>query len=135
MVEDKLLETLNRIFKLAKTTFNRPSPDAPEQDTLFVEVSGVRSSVRDGMEYHRIEGRAFLFVENEKMPIGFFMRQIQGADPADTFNFHFFNIDGLSPAFMNISQRGFEFVYLYSGQYNPPAGTIETIEFSQGAST
>lgn len=130
MVEKILLEQLQRIFDM-KVTMNRPSAEAPEQDVLFVELSTVRGAATQGREYYRVEGRAFVFVQNEKMPVGHFRRKIQEADLADQQPFTFINVDSFDGFYQNISQRSFEFVYLYAGQYNPPAGTITEVEFQE----
>jgi len=118
---------------MKKMTFDRPDPQAPEQNILFIDLGDVRSSVRNGTEFHRVEGRGFVFVQNEKMPVGMFARQIQLAPAELTNPFFFFNVDSSTAVYLNIAQRGFEFRMLYSGQFNPPAGTITSIDFDPDA--
>jgi len=127
VVEKFIKDSFKEIFGLKKVTFNRPDPDIQEQDVLFVEATPTRPSIRDGVEQYRVEGRGFCFVQDEKMPMGFFAKKIRLAKNSVTKPFFFFNIDSNESTYLNIGQRGFEFVLLYTGQYNPPAGNIESI--------
>lgn len=132
MFETALKEKFQRIFDLKKSTFNDPSEEAPEQDTLFIRVEKAVSSIRDTTQLCRVEGRVIVFGQAEKLPFGFFQKKIRNAALEDTTDVFFHDMEANEPLYENIVRRGFQFVYFFNGQYDPDQGTITSIEFETG---
>lgn len=130
MLEATLQETLKRIFDLKKCTFDSVS-ESREQECIFVEVDSNRGSIKDGVEVFRVEGRIRVFANRDKLPLGYFAKKIHEADPTDTQDLFFFDIEQNLGIIQNIVERTVSFVYLYSGQYDPALGTITSIEISE----
>lgn len=129
MFEKELEETFKRIFDLKKVTYDDPG-ESQEQEGLFVNVETPRFIVKDGVVKARIEGQAYVFANTQKLPFGFFSKAIAKANPNDTRKLFFFNIEENTPRYRNIVQRGFSFVYFFSGQYDPDLGKIESVTFT-----
>ncbi len=133
-LESSLRTKLKSIFGFDRATFNLEDPDATEQDKLFIELQTTNSSIKDGLEIHRVTGQAFVYGQSEKMPIGFFTKKIRNADPDDTKDLFFFNIEDNVRIYQNLIRRSFSFVYFFSTQYDPENGTLTSIDISEGDS-
>lgn len=134
MFRQELLENLSKIFQLRKTTTQAPS-DAFEQDTLFVQINSAPSRVTKDKVTSRVEGTLIVFSKENALPFGFFNKAIEQAPVAYKKDLFFSAIDqdvATSPARMvNIHERRTNFLFLYSGQYDPNKGEITTVEFSE----
>lgn len=127
MFKKTMSEQLKRIFGLGEVSFNAPS-ESQEQEGIFVQVINSRTIIKDTREIARVEGRIFIFVQNDKMPFGFLAKRINGSSQADTKPFFFFNIEEHVGSLVNIGERSVEFVYLFDSQYNPDRGLINEID-------
>lgn len=133
MIEKVLKDRFEKIFQVRKVTFDSPadlnSSDlvAPEQETLFIEIGSSRTTFKDKLEIGKIIGRASIFAQQEKLPYGFFAKQIAAADAALTKDIFFTNIDENKGRFLNLTERSFGFVFLFDGQFDPALGSIESI--------
>lgn len=120
---------------MKKTTFDIPTDQAFEQDTLFIEINECNSRVTEGMAYAKVLGSLVVFSQFDKLQYGYFNKRIQTADHELTKNLFFFDIDTNalnSPARMqNLSERRTRFVYLYSGQYDPENGQLTSLTFEE----
>lgn len=132
MIEKDLTDRLTRIFRLKKVTFDTPSESA-EQDTMFVQIETSRTHAKEGVFSARVNGRLRIFTSNSKMPLGFFVKSIEEASPADVVPFFFFNLEESSGRYANLVERSASFVFFFNGQYKPDAGTINSINFSEAS--
>lgn len=129
MFEKKLQETLQKIFKVKKVTYDLPG-ETQEQQALFVEIETSVNSIKDGKEIARVTGNAYLFGTNEQVPFGFFSKAIAEADPDLTKDFFFYDFESNARRYLNKVQRGLSFVYFFDGQYDPETGSITSVEFT-----
>lgn len=127
MLENKLKKDLETIFGV-KATYDAASPEAREQDKLFVELETPFSNFVDGKVNMRVSGTAKIFAENNKIPINFFAAAVARADHDFVKNFFFSEMDENTTLFRNLVQRSFSFVYFFSGQHDPDLGSIESIK-------
>jgi hypothetical protein len=125
MVETTLKELFERIFDL-KVTLDLPG-DMHEQDCLFVEVESSKNKIKDNRFIARVTGSASVFSRKDKLPIGYLSKAIANADPDDTKNLFFFDIENNQKVYRNIASRSFGFVYFFDCEYNPPSGTITSV--------
>lgn len=135
MFENTLKEDLAKIFKLEKVTYDAPSPDAMEQEVMFVQVDLSRNNVRDTKITSRVEGRLLVFAQAEKMPFSYFEQCIREAEPSLTRKFFFYDITGNSNTLVNLAERSASFIYFNSSQYDPDKGSIESINIECGGDT
>jgi hypothetical protein len=129
MIEKTLIEKLTKIFDVPRATFDRPTESA-EQDILFIMVDSAKSSIKEKRHIARITGRIVVYSTHEKLPYGFFYKQLAEANASDTLDFFFFDFEENTGRGMNIVERSLGFVYFYSGQYDPEIGTIDSINLS-----
>lgn len=127
MIEKALKDKLKRIFDLKKASFDVPG-ESQEQDCLFIQIDTARNTVKDGSLISRVTGKVRIFANSEKLPIGFFAQKIANAEPEDTKELFFFEIEESSGTFQNLVERSASFVFLFSGQLAQPTGSIESIE-------
>lgn len=127
---------LKRIFDLDKVTFQAPNigtgedvNDWGEQEVIFIEIISADTSVNDGSVNAIVKGHIRFFGSAEKIPYGYFAKQISKADPADTKPFFFHNFENNKGTIDDICERTLDFVYLFDSQYNPDVGTITSITF------
>jgi len=132
----EISQKLAAIFGFRKTTFDAPSVGpggAPEQDTLFIEISEARTRATEGKVYSEVKGSIIVFAQMDKLPFGYFNKRIQKASHELTKGFIFFDIDLnpiSSPArIQNITERRVRFVYLYSSDYDPEHGELTSLQF------
>lgn len=129
MFEQELADKFKRIFDFKKVTYDDPG-ESNEQEGLFINVESPHFVIKDGVAKARIEGQAYVFANTMKLPFGYFSKAIAKANPADTRKLFFFEIEDNTPRYRNIVQRGFSFVYFFSGQYDPDLGNIESVTFT-----
>lgn len=127
MFEQALIEKFQKVFEVKKVTFDTPAPDDHEQETIFIEVALSKNVIKDGKAMARVQGKAYMFAEHEKLPYGFFSKAIkEHAD--DTKDLFFYEIEENTKLHHNLSQRGFSFIYFFNSQYDPDLGTLNSIE-------
>lgn len=129
MVEASLQEKFERIFRIGKVTFDKTS-ESKEQEAVFVEIENSRSSLKDGLEVARVQGKILIRADANKLPLGFIIKSLGRADPADTKSLYFFDFEENAGQYSNIVERSASFVYLYSNQYDPAIGEITSVELS-----
>lgn len=127
MFEKELAEIFKRIFAYSKVTYQEPG-EAREQDCLFIEIESAIHSVAGGMIHSRVMGNCRVFAHQEKIPMGYFSKRIALADPEDTANLFFYDIDANVKLYQSLVQRSFSFLFLFSGQFDSALGTITSIE-------
>ncbi len=134
MFEDGLKEKIKRIFDLDKATFNAHGDiadihsDSKEQQCLFIKVEKSHNALHDGKFIARVEGKITVFCNAEKLPYGYFTKKIVEANPEDSKDFYFFNMEENANQFQNISERNISFIYLFESQYDPNVGTLNEVE-------
>ena len=124
-VESRLTELFKKIFDFKDVSFDAPG-DNREQEKLFIEVELCRTKVVDKREIARVQGKATVFANAGKLPLGYFSKCID-AHPAETKDLFFFEIEDNTRMYENIVQRGFSFVYLFDSQYDPDLGIINEV--------
>jgi len=129
--EAELKTTLKRIFDLPKVTYDAPS-EAMEQETLFVDIEKATCDIVEKRARARVNGMGFIFGNADKLPYGYFAKQIAKASKFDLNKFFFFETDKSDPTQNNIVRRSFKFVFFYDSQYNPNLGMITDINFLEG---
>lgn len=128
MFKADLQRRLERIFGIAKTTYDAPNHEALEQDTMFIEITYVlgRLSGTDRATA-RVGGFITVFSQADRLPYGFFAKRIARADPSDTRRLFFQREVDLqdSPArLQNLHERRVGFTFLYDAQYDPDKGSL-----------
>ncbi len=101
-----------------------------EQETLFIEVLSSLSRIKDAKQLARVMGKCTIFANADKLPFGYFAKQIElaGGECADVF---FHDLEGSVNVYGNLVQRSFNFVYFFNSQYNPEVGTMTSINIQQ----
>lgn len=130
MFEATLKEKLKTVFDFDKVTYDEVS-ESFEQECMFVEVVSARTTIKDGLQLARVEGLIKVYANADKLPFGYFQKKIKEADPSDTMDLFFYDIETNAGVRNNIKERSMSFVYFYSGQYDPNLGTITSIEISE----
>jgi len=131
MFENELSEKLKKIFDVKKVSFDAPG-EAMEQETLFIEVSNVRSFIKDQRVVGKADAKAYYFATNQKLPFGYWAKKIALADINDSESFFFYDLEQNSQIFRDKIQRSFSFVYFFNRQFDPEKGTISSIIISEG---
>ncbi len=129
-LQDQLQKDLRDIFKLKKSTFDQPG-ESLEQETLFIEVETCRTRLKEGIETGRVNGKVRIFAQNDKLPLGYLAKRIEEASATLLNRFFFSELEENSNTYRNLAERNASFVYFYSSQYNPPSGTITSVEFNE----
>ena len=136
MFKADLKARMQRIFQLGKTTYNAPSMEAPEQDTLFIDITEVRPRMANaggGRQTAKVVGAVVVFSQAERTPFGFFSKRVEQADAADTANLFFqseVDIPNSPARIVNLHERRVPFVFLYVSQYDPSRGELTSITLS-----
>lgn len=129
MFQSELERKLKSIFGFKKVTFN--APGSFEQDTLFVDVQSAPSKVGKKKITSRVSGALTVYSHGDKFPFGFFTKRIEQAKAEFKKDFFFYDLDQnvlTSPArVQNICEIRGSFVFLFSAQYDPNQGTMNTI--------
>jgi len=126
MFEKQLAADLKEIFGFKKVTYRTPD-DAEEQEVLFVEVARPNARIRDGIQQARVEARCTVYVQQDKMPFGFFQKAIAAADPKISKRFFFFDIDQNARTFGDLGERTLQLVYFFNSQFDPDNGTLNAV--------
>jgi hypothetical protein len=129
MFKASLKEKLMNIFDFDKVTFDRPS-ESMEQEGVFIEVEKAKCKVVDAKQIAHVTGKIHVFANIDKLPYGYFTKQIADADADDTSGLVFFDFEENKGTFRNIAERSLGFVYLFDSQYDPALGTINEINLS-----
>lgn len=130
MFRKSLKDKIERIFDLNKVTFDQVS-ESMEQECAFIEVEECRARIKDGLEVAKVTGTIKIYVQQEKMPYGYLQKRIHAADPADTKDLFFFNIEINNNVFQNLVERSIGFNYFFNSQHDPNLGTITSIDISE----
>ncbi len=126
MFEAVLLTKFKKVFEVDRARYDSPVHDAPEQDTLFIEIDEAKSSIKNGKALAKVKGKATIFAQNDKLPFGFFAKRI-AAHPDDTLDLFFYDIEENTRLHNNLVQRGFSFIYFFNSQYDPAIGTLTSV--------
>ena len=131
MFSKVLIEKLEKIFLMKKTTMDAPSEDY-EQDTLFIEIAEAKTTVSGSRIRCRVVGAVTVYSQVNKLPYGFFSKKIELAKPKDKAPFFFSEIDNdiaSSPSrVQNIHERRTNFVFIYDGQFDPNKGKLTSLQ-------
>lgn len=129
---EKTLETkLKKIFGVKKVTFSQPGK-SNEQEVLFVDVEQSRNRFKDGFFIARVTGTLTINANADKLPFGYFSKQIEKADPADKEGLAFFDFERNNKIYQNIVQRTVSFTYFFKDQFDPAKGLINDITIQIG---
>lgn len=130
MFETELKDKLQKIFDFTKATFAEPG-ESQEQNVLFIEVQNAQNKVTDKVFKSRVTGQVTVFGIYERLPFGYFSKCIDKADPELKKDLFFFDFEANTKIFQDKVQRTFNFIYLFSGQYDPDLGSIDSIEIEE----
>lgn len=124
-------DKLKAIFGVKKVTFDEPGATF-EQDCIFIEILSAPARTGEGRAVAKVTGNLVMFSQHSKLPFGFFNKKIQQADAKDTRDFFFYDMDvelqNSQARYQNIAERRCSFVYLYSAQYDPNQGELNSLE-------
>lgn len=129
MFESTLEQKLKTIFEVKKVTYAEPSPMG-EQECIFVEVTDSLNSIKDGRAKAKVTGTITMIGQGEKLPFGFFSKQIAKAKRELTADLFFYDFEQNTKRFQNIVQRTCGFVYFFDAAYDPDQGTITDVELT-----
>jgi hypothetical protein len=135
MFEKSLIEKFERIFDmkcsldLSKIKFTEQGYSG-EQECLFIEIASSRNSIKEKRQVAHITGQVKVFANADKLPFGYFSKKIAEADPDDTHDLFFYDIEDNSNLYLNVVQRTFSFRYFFDSQYNPSLGTITSVDLT-----
>jgi hypothetical protein len=124
-----LQERLKAIFGFDKVTFDQVS-DSREQESLFIQVDRAVTRVKDGRQTARVAGTLRIFAQQDKLPYGFFSKQIQEADPEDLEGLFFHDFEENKGVFQNVAERSLGFAFFFDSQFDPAIGTLTSIDLS-----
>ena len=114
------------IFQVRKVRYDQPG-ESKEQECLFVEIQSARNLIRQGTEISKVTGTGVIFGNAEKIPFGFFSKQIERASQDLTKNLFFYDFEENALLYENIVGRSFSFVYFFKNQYDPEQGQITSV--------
>ena len=126
MFEKDLSDKLQRIFDLKKVSYHEIS-GSQEQECLFIKIQTSQNQVADGKLRGKVTGQITLFANEDKLPYGYFAKQMALAKISDIKNLFFFDFEENVGTIDNITQRTASFIYLFDMQYNPNMGEITSI--------
>ena len=127
MFEQELIDKFKAIFGVEKVTYDTPG-ESREQNCLFIEIENCSSSVTDGEAGGTVTGNAVIFQKHSAIPFGFFTKAIARAPNALTKDLFFFDIEKNTQRYRDLVQRGFSFTYFFNSQFDPPTGTITSVD-------
>ncbi len=138
MFRKELKDKFEKIFAVKKVTYDRPAHllkgsdlKAPEQECLFVDIQLARNTIKNGRAISKVTGVGTMFGNADKMPFGYFAKRIKQAKHDLSKDLFFFNIEESKEMIGDIQERAFNFIYFYSGQYDPDLGKIESIDLGE----
>jgi len=136
-MEEHLKELFKKIFQVQKATFDTWDPgddSVREQKCLFIEIESSKVAFRKQSELQLVQGSAMIVARAEELPIGYFAKAIEKAGSSAegdlTKDLFFFDFETNNRRFRDIVVRGFSFHYFFRGQYDPDAGSIESVELT-----
>jgi hypothetical protein len=124
-----LAERLKAIFDLDKVTFDKPG-ESQEQECAFVVIDNAVCRVSDAKSSAKVTGTLVIYANSDKLPYGYFAKQIEKADPSQTGPIFFYNFEENSGMEVNIVERRANFLYLFDSQYDPAIGTLTQVNLS-----
>lgn len=136
MFKADLQARLERIFQIPKTTYDAPSYDAPEQDTLFIDIADCvarTSAGAGGRATAKVLGSIVVFSQANRTPFGFFAKRIEQASLDDKRNLFFereIDIPNSPARLQNLHERRVGFQFLYDAQYDPDRGELTSMTLS-----
>lgn len=130
MFEKELKDRLTKIFAVKKATYAAPS-ESGEQDVLFINIEQASNVINQGRAKSMVRGSIAMIGNADKLPFGFFSKRINAADPADTKPLTFYDFETNTQRYQNLVQRTCSFVYFFNGEYDPEAGSITSVEFTE----
>jgi hypothetical protein len=129
--EKDLKERLQRIFDFQKTRFDDPG-ESMEQECLFINIEQAMCHIKEKKQIAQVSGQFFVFATFDKLPYGYFVKQIHKAYLDDTAKFFFHEIDTNLPVMNNIVRRSVRFVFFFEAEYDPRQGSLTSVEFQEG---
>lgn len=131
MFKKDLKNRLSHIFELP-VRFEAIDWEAPEQDTLFVEIQRSRPRVQGNRITDKVEGQLIVVSQQEKWTFGMFTKAVERALPQYTKNFFFYEMDTVMPdspaRLQNLQEVRSAFVFLFDSQYDPDKGSLTSLE-------
>lgn len=126
MFKQELENKFKQIFGIDKVVYDTPG-ESKEQNCLFIEVEDCRPHIIDGFASGKVTGNAVIFQKSSAIPYGFFAKAIAKADAALTKDLFFFDLEANTQRYRDLVQRGFSFTYFFNSQFDPPTGTITSV--------
>ena len=106
---------------------------ASEKGVVYVELTTVKATPRDGSFYFRVKGRAGILEEKANYKYGYLKDRLRLASIESTSRFTVSAIDDVSNTFSTMDdvfiRPTFDFTFRANIPYNPPAGKIERVDF------
>lgn len=106
---------------------------ASEKGVVYVELTSVKATPRDGEFYFRVKGRAGILEEKANYKYGYLKDRLRLASTESTSHFTVSAIDDVSNTFSSLDEvfirPTFNFTFRANIPYNPPAGKIERVDF------
>lgn len=127
MFRPKLEECLKAIFEVDKVIYGNIA-EGSEQNAVYVSISSVKSSPRDGEYYFRVNGTLGINAEAVNYKYGYLKKCCRLAKTEFTKYFGFASVDN------NVNfavyddffvKPTLDFTFRISLPYNPPTGLIE----------
>lgn len=134
MFRSELQKRLKEIFGVKKTTLLAPDYEAPEQDTLFVEIAETKTRPHGKDRCAcKTSGRLVMFSQAERITFGFFSKAIERATAEAKDGLFFgpeFDVPDSPARRQNLHERQVPFTFLFDTQYDPDRGELESMNTS-----
>lgn len=130
MFKRALAADLISIFGVKKVKF-ASLETAGEQKVLYVDVTNVKPTIRDGKESARVSATLGIAGTLEDNPSGFFLKRIMKANANLIKRFAF---DRTETPIDNgvfdweLKANSLSFIYFYEEEYNPPKNLLEYVK-------
>ena len=133
MYKKDLEKKLINIFGINRIIFAEPSEDK-EQEVLFVNIASSNCKIKNDRILAKVEGQIIIYVNQDKLPHGFFIKKLNKASIDDTESLFFHNIDNNEQyaGAIGLEKRTVDFVYFSNASYNPDMGEITSININEG---
>ena len=133
MYKKDLEKKLINIFGINRIIFAEPSEDK-EQEVLFVNIASSNCKIKNDRILAKVEGQIIIYVNQDKLPHGFFIKKLNKASIYDTESLFFHNIDNNEQyaGAIGLEKRTVDFVYFSNASYNPDMGEITSININEG---
>lgn len=129
MFEKALQEKFRAIFGLKKVSYEEPG-EVKEQEGIFITIDSAYPNITFGRETARVSGSFSIFANSEKLKFGYIPKCIEKASAADLKGLSFYNMEQNAKYFGNLVERKANFIFLYSGQYDPNHGSLDELDFT-----